>query len=345
MYTYCPWYIDNLGSDPPRFITYPGVMHNMYTISNSGVVTNIVNNFKVSQFVNHLYLKCNLMTLDRNQIQCPVHRLVAWEWVLDNRNFNLHVNHIDGNKLNNNYWNLEWVTPNENMQHAIQAGLIDFEKIAKERVFPEHINQGEDHGMSKLTNDEVHMICKMLEDPNVRYEEVLQKINYKVDAGVLKGIAHGRSWTHISCNYSPVSRDQFGENSPNHKLTGAEVHMICKMLEDEKTTYEDIAKQFPHVSIHTIIDIAHGNTWTDISKQYNIPFRYYERPVGVDHHNSKLTEEDVHKICQLLEEGGHTYEEIANMIGNKVKKDTIFRIKKGDQWTHISCNYNFNKNK
>ena len=33
------------------------------------------------------------------------------------------VNHVDGNKLNNNASNLEWVTASENQQHAIKLGL------------------------------------------------------------------------------------------------------------------------------------------------------------------------------------------------------------------------------
>lgn len=33
------------------------------------------------------------------------------------------MDHIDGNKLNNTIWNLEWVTPQENTHRAIINGL------------------------------------------------------------------------------------------------------------------------------------------------------------------------------------------------------------------------------
>lgn len=51
-----------------------------------------------------------------------VHRLVA-EYFVAPRKGNLQVNHIDGNKQNNDFRNLEWVTPSQNTKHAYKNGL------------------------------------------------------------------------------------------------------------------------------------------------------------------------------------------------------------------------------
>lgn len=68
-----------------------------------------------------------------------IHRLVAKHFVstIDGKNV---VNHIDGNKTNNVFTNLEWVTIGENQKHAYDIGL---------RVAPFKGKFGKNHNTSK----------------------------------------------------------------------------------------------------------------------------------------------------------------------------------------------------
>lgn len=60
------------------------------------------------------------LSLDGKAHKVYVHRLVAEAW-LTGRNET--VNHKDGNKLNNNVTNLEWVSHSDNLRHAFATGL------------------------------------------------------------------------------------------------------------------------------------------------------------------------------------------------------------------------------
>ncbi len=61
-------------------------------------------------------------SINGNRSSHLVHRLVAQTYI-PNPESKKEVNHIDGNKLNNNVCNLEWVTSSENNIHARDTGL------------------------------------------------------------------------------------------------------------------------------------------------------------------------------------------------------------------------------
>jgi hypothetical protein len=75
--------------------------------------------FKKQSLCNSGYLRVNLSKNGSNKKHL-VHRLVAIEFI-ENPFNKSYVNHKDGNKLNNNASNLEWVTKSENTIHAINV--------------------------------------------------------------------------------------------------------------------------------------------------------------------------------------------------------------------------------
>lgn len=62
-----------------------------------------------------------------------VHRLVAIHFV-PNPLILKEVNHIDGNKLNNHDFNLEWSNRSDNMKHAFSLGLAKISDNQKESI-------------------------------------------------------------------------------------------------------------------------------------------------------------------------------------------------------------------
>jgi len=63
------------------------------------------------------YFNIRLRDKNNKRYGYLVHRLIALTFI-PNPNNKAQVNHIDGNKTNNEISNLEWVTPKENMIHC-----------------------------------------------------------------------------------------------------------------------------------------------------------------------------------------------------------------------------------
>lgn len=116
-----------------RIITYPGVRPDYYEIDRFGNVYNI---YTKKQLVPRQdgkgYMRIQLQSTKENgrRIEVAVHRLVCWEFngpYIDNEHSL--VNHKDGIKNNNEPENLEWCSNSENIQHAIDTGLLTYKRL------------------------------------------------------------------------------------------------------------------------------------------------------------------------------------------------------------------------
>lgn len=127
-------------------ITYKQIkgFEGLYEIGNNGEV--------VSLFANkRKVLKPGLMTSgykmvslkkDRKQTVFSIHRLLATHFIPNPKKLE-QVHHKDGNKLNNNLENLEWVSRAANVQHAYDSGLKTYRPLHYKGKF------GKDHNRSK----------------------------------------------------------------------------------------------------------------------------------------------------------------------------------------------------
>lgn len=171
------------------------------------------------------------------------------------------VNHKNGDKLDDYYKNLEWVTKAENNTHAYNTGLNNY--------------IGENCKSSKLTNEQVRYICELMQNgyDNNSILRIISPEETQNNYEIIRSIRKGYAWKSISSEYNiPQSKYSF------RSISEDQIRHICENFEKGMSIpecYEDIYQtKFPGVNncrneYTRLMHIKNRVIFTDISSEYN----------------------------------------------------------------------------
>ena len=169
-----------------KTVVYNGKVYDRFEVSNTGQLRNAQTGhiYKLCISKTGYWQVCVSLGSRQNKKVFKIHKAIA-ETFINNPENKPFVNHIDGNKLNNNINNLEWVTNQENVIHAHKMGLT-------------HPLKGEQHRFSKLTEEDVRYIRThyIPKDETYGCKALAKKFN--VDHSTISEIYHRKAWKHVA---------------------------------------------------------------------------------------------------------------------------------------------------
>jgi len=229
-----------------------------YEISDTGEVRSLKTNKLLSQINSKGYRKVTLSIYDPahpNQTKQErekiifVHRLVAETFIPNPENKPV-VNHIDGNKANNNVSNLEWCTQKENMIHAFK--YLDIGRANQ---------QGENNNAHVYSANQIHELCALLENGFTNIKELHDMTG--IGEGTIIAVKNREQWTDISKNY------KLPDFNKKPRISDSDVYEICKILaSDGEISFSKIARDFG-TSRRTIARIYNKEHSPHITSKFN----------------------------------------------------------------------------
>ena len=165
------------------------------------------------------------------------------------------VNHKDGDKSNDYYKNLEYVTRSENTQHAYDHGL---------HVSPMKGKFGELCPVSRMTENNVRKI-KRLYTTGKYFQEDIAEI-FGVSTSLIQKILQGKNWSHVDPGRKYIYKRRIlkGEDHPCTKLCNDDVIEIRRLYSTGKYSHRQLAIFFGLKSKFSIGQIVRGETWTHL---------------------------------------------------------------------------------
>lgn len=214
-----------------------------YAATESGDIVNVRNGNIIKPMSDIYGYRYVCLSQSGKKKRISVHRLVmiAFEGFIEGKPV---VNHIDGDKANNAYSNLEWTTYAENAQHTIDAGLRT--KFKNEyRMYSDEL---------------IHEVCKMIQE-NHRTCDIVKELG--VPSHLVCNVRKGFQYKEVSSQYD------FTKIYPVQKRIGyAKIEHVCELLEEGSYTGAEISRM-TGVSQGSISRIKNKLDYTIVSDKYN----------------------------------------------------------------------------
>lgn len=152
--------------------------------------------------------------------------------------------------------------------YRLKRGLA-WNHIAKDYEFPIiDYRMGEENCNNLYSEEQIHQVCSMLEDPANNPRKISDATGVSTDT--IHNIRDGAVWRYISEFYEfPPVDFTHGEHHVRSVYTTAQIHQVCKLLEDPYISYREIAK-FTNVKIDTIYRVSIGVAWRSVAEEYDI---------------------------------------------------------------------------
>ena len=301
-----------------------------YQISNYGNIRSFSNNVDspivLKPTITCGYCCLTLATVNKHRKPFRNHRLTAEYFVEGKTPERCIVNHIDGNKLNNSWYNLEWTTLQENVDHAVLTKLICY---------------GDTSPSSKITEKEAMIVCEYLNKHNGCINDAvkeLKKLIPHITYPIVSSIKYGKCFAYIGETMLTDSAKKVQDRHTDYDTIIEAAKCLKQNNGNVKLTKKMLSKKYPWITCGWLWHLKDKSVASEITDEI---FQKNEFPITTKF----LSEEDALKIIKtLLKYKGDKFasyktylelkEEINDLCPGKIKS-----IKSKQAWKELSDKY------
>lgn len=185
---------------------YPNIK-DCYIVNDQGVIWNENTGNKIKHKVEtDGYVRVSLMKIGGGTTYVQLHRLLMMAFRPVEGMERLQVNHIDGNKENNTFDNLEWCTSKENLTHAIKTGLRDLNFLS-----------GEGTNLASHSEEQAKQVIELLKTNNYTDKEIAEKVGVSARSFVAR-IRRKETWKYLTKDIEqPLGKPERASTFNTHK--------------------------------------------------------------------------------------------------------------------------------